>query len=120
MEDGEAPMFDDLDGDMVLDDAHLEVLIAARRCMLAILQGREVIVAPETSPEDTRILLTGLAGIAAGQMVAHARQVRGMSKAEAEAESVTMLEQMITGYELAMLDGGRVPPPAPVTEQGGT
>lgn len=77
-----------------------------------------LVITPETPPEAIRNLLTGLAGFAAGQMVGHARQVRGLSKEEARAESVTMLEQMITDYELAMLDGGHVPPPSPLPGEG--
>ncbi len=106
------------DEQIVLDDAHLSAMIAARRCVLETLQDRDLTFEPAASGVSLEALCIALASLAAGQMVAHAREQRRLSPEDALAESIAMSEEMLTGYELARLNEGRMPPPAPLPEDG--
>ena len=106
-------------GFKLLDRPGREITLNAHRWILAVLEGRNVVLGPETDPMAVRQLCGGLATVAAARMVAYARLERRLGDAEAHSESAAELRHAIAGLELLAL--GDAPPQAgqPMPESPG-
>jgi hypothetical protein len=105
--------------DSALSRANGEAALAGYRAIRDVLQGARTPVRIDDGLERLTQLATALAALAAAEMTT-AWRLRDLDEDEAIAAASADLAERITDLELAMIDGGQIPPPAPRPGEDGT